>query len=62
MKDFFNREPIKRAIRTFIQAAASYVAVHIVANDFSSHEARMAFIISSIAAGIAAMMNLEGGE
>lgn len=59
MEEFLSREPVKRAIRTFIQAAAGYIVVHIVSDDFSTHEARMAFIVSVIAAGIAAMMNLD---
>ena len=61
MKEFFQKEPVKRAIRTFIQAAAAYVVVHITTGDFSTHEARMAFIVSVFAAGIAAAMNIEEG-
>ena len=29
MKEFLKKEPVKRAIRTFIQAAAGYIAVNL---------------------------------
>lgn len=64
---FFNREPVKRALRTFIQAAAGYIMVNVVALDFSAENAVKGFIISTIAAGISAVMNMNstsntGGE
>lgn len=65
---FFKREPVKRALRTFIQAAAGYVAVNVAVLDFSAENAVKGFIISAIAAGIAAVMNINnntsntGGE
>lgn len=62
MKDFFKKEPVRRAVRTFIQAAAGYVVVNIAALDFSAGNAVKGFIISTIAAGIAAVMNIEGSE
>ena len=62
MKEFLKKEPVKRAIRTFIQAAASYVAVNVVTLDFSASNAVKGFIISTIAAGIAAAMNIERSD
>ncbi len=62
MKDFFKKEPVRRAVRTFIQAAAGYVVVNIAALDFSAGNAVKGFIISTIAAGIAAVMNIKGSE
>lgn len=63
---FFKKEPVKRALRTFIQAAAGYVAVNVAVLDFSAENAVKGFIISAIAAGIAAVMNINynntGGE
>lgn len=62
MKEFLSKEPVKRAIRTFIQAAAGYVVVNIAALDFSTKSAVKGFIISTIAAGIAAAMNIERND
>ena len=62
MKEFLTKEPVKRGIRTFIQAAASYIAVNVVTFDFSASNAVKGFIISAIAAGIAAAMNIERKE
>lgn len=56
---FFHSEPIKRAFRTFIQAAAGFVVVNAVSLDFSAKNAVKGFIISAIAAGIAAVMNID---
>ena len=59
MKEFLSKEPVKRALRTFIQAAAGFVAVNVVTLDFTATNAVKGFIISAIAAGIAAAMNIE---
>lgn len=59
MKNFFKREPVRRACRTFIQAAAGYAVVNAAALDFSTANAIKGFIISAIAAGIAAVMNIN---
>lgn len=53
------KEPIKRALRTFFQAGSTYILAHIVADDFSSKEAVMALIVSTLAAGLAAVMNMD---
>lgn len=61
MKEFFNREPVKRAIRTFLQAAAGYIAANIavaVSDMENSHAVKILFA-SAVAAGIAAVMNIE---
>lgn len=60
MKKFFQREPVKRALRTFAQAAAGYVVVNVAALDFDAKNAVLAFVAATIAAGIAAVMNMEG--
>ena len=62
MKNFFKQEPVRRGIRTFIQAAAGYVLVNIAALDFSAGNAVKGFIISTIAAGLAAAMNLKNDK
>ena len=59
MKDLLKKEPVYRALRTFIQAAASYVVVNVAALDFSAGNAVKGFIIAAFAAGRAAAMNLK---
>lgn len=58
---------IKRALRTFIQAAIAYIVANIALVDFASGKdvAKSAIVglaVSALAAGIAAVMNLEGSE
>lgn len=59
MKEFFKREPVKRAIRTFVQAAAGYIAVNFGADTLNTRTAVLGLIASAVAAGIAAAMNIE---
>ncbi len=53
------REPIRRALRTFLQAAAGYVVVNIASLDFSASDAVLGFLVATVAAGLAAAMNME---
>lgn len=58
------KNTFKRAGRTFIQTAASYVAVNLVAIDFATGKetiksALIGLLVSAGAAGISAVMNLE---
>ena len=63
----FTKETLRRALRTFIQAALSYMIIAIAAVDFNQEkEALKALLIgiavSSLSAGISAVMNLESSE
>ena len=69
----FTKETLKRTLRTFFQAAVSCLAVSLAAVDFSEENAAITTVlfgiaVSSLAAGFAAIMNLEekfdmgGGE
>lgn len=62
MRDFLKREPVKRAIRTFAQAAAGYIVVHVTSQDFQTANTWKALAVAAIAAGIAAAMNIEIDE
>lgn len=67
MKTFLKKEPVKRAIRTFGQAAVGYIIANIAVVDFSSGKdvAKSALIglgVSAVAAGISAVMNLQKKE
>lgn len=58
---------LKRAGRTFLQAALAYIAVNLALVDFSSsrealRSALVGLAVSAIASGIAAAMNLERKE
>lgn len=62
------KETIKRAVRTFVQAAAGYFAANLAlyaGSDFSDLNVLKTVLtglgVSAIAAGLAAVMNLPGG-
>ena len=60
----FTKETLKRALRTFAQTAIGYIVVNAAVIDFSSGKeaiksAVVGMIVSAVAAGIAAVMNLE---
>lgn len=60
----FTRETLHRALRTFLQAAAAYVAANLLVVDFTAESdvltsALFGLLVSAFAAGIAAVMNLE---
>ena len=69
----FTKETLRRALRTFLQAALSYLLVSLAAVDFSKEVQALETLllgtaVSALAAGFAAVMNLEtpkdlgGGE
>ncbi|MBQ7203442.1 MAG: hypothetical protein IJS03_05415 [Eubacterium sp.] len=63
----FTKQTFFRALRTFCQSALSYMLVNIAAYDYTvrGEEAKSIAIglaVSSLAAGFAAVMNLEEGE
>ncbi len=59
MKEILKRNCVRRAVRTFLQTAAGYIAVNIAAVDFSAETAVKCLIISAVASGFAAVMNLK---
>lgn len=65
MNNLLKKEWFNRALRTFLQTAAGYLAVNIVAIDWSETNTLKACLIglcmSAISAGIAAVMNIEHG-
>lgn len=63
----FTKETLKRALRTFIQAAIAYIAVNIPVIDFGNDKevAKSTLIglaVSAVSAGVAAVMNLEKND
>ena len=60
----FTKETLRRALRTFIQVAVSYIAANLCVVDFTAEgevlaSALLGLVVSALAAGIAAVMNLE---
>ena len=53
------KEWLRRTVRTFIQTAAGYISVNIMATDLTVKSAVMGLAVSAVAAGIAAAMNLK---
>ncbi len=63
----FTRNTLIRAVRTFLQSALSYMLVNLASADLMSGETALktvitGLLISSVAAGLAAAMNLEKGD
>lgn len=61
------KNSVKRALRTFVQAAVAYFTVNIALINFDSEKnaiksALIGLAVSTLAAGLAAVMNLEGKE
>ena len=60
----FTKETWRRALRTLLQTAAAYVAANLCVVDFTAEgevltSALVGLVVSALAAGIAAVMNLE---
>lgn len=67
MKRKFTKDTLKKALRTFFQTAAGYIVVNIAVVDFSAgkdviYSALLGLGCSAVAAGLAAVMNLEKKE
>ncbi len=66
LKKFFSKEPVKRAAKTFLQAAVAYLATNLAtdinAGSSITKQLLIGLILSAIAAGLAAVMNLETKE
>ena len=63
----FTKETWRRALRTFLQTAVAYLAANICIVDFSTEgealtSALIGLGVSALAAGIAAVMNLQKPE
>jgi hypothetical protein len=60
----FTKETWRRALRTFMQAALAYFTANLCVVDFSAEgdiltSALVGLLVSTLAAGLAAVMNLE---
>ena len=64
MSDFFKKNCVRRALRTFVQTAIGYLAVNVAVVDFSADKAALKSClvglgVSAVSAGISAVMNLK---
>ena len=60
----FTKETWRRALRTLLQVAVSYIAANLCIVDFTAEgevltSALVGLLVSALAAGLAAVMNLE---
>lgn len=60
----FTKETWRRALRTLLQTAVAYLAANLCVVDFTAEgevltSALVGLVVSALAAGIAAVMNLE---
>lgn len=70
MKMCFTKNCLKRALRTFLQTALGYIAANLTlflaGTDFADKEmwksAVCGLLVSSVSAGLSAVMNLEKKE
>ena len=58
------KETLRRAGRTFLQAAIGYIVANVTIVDFTAandvlYSALIGLVVSAIAAGVAAIMNVE---
>ena len=58
------KNTLERAGRTFMQAFLGYIVIHLAVVDFSDdrevlRSSLLCFLVSAVAAGLAAVMNLE---
>lgn len=63
----FTKETWRRALRTLAQVAVSYIAANLCIVDFSAEgevlkSALVGLVVSALAAGIAAVMNMQKSE
>ena len=63
----FTKETAKRMLRTFLQTVIAYISVNLAFVDFSEDKAviksaLIGLLISAIASGISAVMNLQKRE
>ena len=59
MKNLKNKEWLYRALRTFIQSAAGYIATNIALIDLTDSAAVKTVVAAAVSAGIAAIMNAD---
>lgn len=60
----FTKETLRRTLRTFLQTAIAYLAANLCVVDFTADSdvlssALIGLAVSALAAGLAAVMNLE---
>ena len=56
---FFNKQKVERAIKTFIESFASYIAVNILVTDITHKSALYALLAGAIASAISMVLNIR---
>ena len=55
--EFVKKDKVERALKTFIEAFASYIAVNIMAADLSSMDAIKAILVGAVASALSVLIN-----
>ena len=61
IKVFLKRNHIERALKTFIEAFASFIAVNVMTTDFSNIEALKGLLVGALASAISVAINYKKG-
>lgn len=62
LKSFLKKNHVERALKTFVEAFASYIAINIMTTDFSSQEALKGLIVGALASAISVAINYKKGR
>ena len=57
VKDFFKKDKVERAIKTFIEGFCSYVAMNVMMSDISDTTAIKALIVGAIGSAVSLVIN-----
>ena len=63
VKDFFKKDKVERALKTFVEGFCSYIALNVMMSDLSDTSAIKALIVGAIGSAISIVINsLNKGE
>ena len=57
IKEFIKKDKVERAIKTFIEAFVSYIAINIMATDISNIDTIKGLLIGALASAISVLIN-----
>lgn len=55
--EFLKKDKVERALKTFVEAFASYIAINVMTADFSSVEAIKALVVGAVASALSVLIN-----
>lgn len=57
IKEFFKKDKVERAIKTFIEGFCSYIAMNVMMSDISDTTALKALIVGAIGSAVSVVIN-----